>query len=157
VKATALDVAGDGSQVYLRAAAAVEPDPRTVLLQLLGRAEHVVTLLTALLATTVFLMLDAATLVSFLQRRAVHAQPGQKRSAMPLAVGMAWGAGLLFAMARLGAGSSAPINAWGLLLGGSVVGLAVSALATRMSPIGNEPYLAGMSLGMNDAQILREI
>ncbi len=153
------EIDGDSVRAYVRPAGVVEPDPRTVLSQLLSRATDAVVLLTALLAASVFFFLDMATIVSYARSADTSAAPqgpiGRGRSVGVVAWGGAWMAATLSAVVWLAGG-------WeGVALLAPVVGFVIGALFSmvshRVSPVDLDEVQAGLSLGLGGAQVLREI
>lgn len=147
----------DALRTYVRPAGVVEPDPRTVLSQLLARAGDAVALLSALLVTSVFFLLDAATLISFLprvDRGIVKSGTGLQKGAAVL-WGGAWTAATLSAVVWL-AGSWEGVS-FLAPVAGFAIGTLLAVVSFRVSPVDLDEVQAGLSLGLGNAQILREI
>lgn len=155
--AFAREALGESVQAWVHPAAVVEPDARTSVLRLLQRAQGVVTALLSLCLALVVLFTDCATLVSYCKKRA-EAAYGKRSASFRLGVnlfGAAWGALLLALFVRFGGGSEiSPVT---LAAVGFIAGLIVAAGASRISPVDVDPVHAGLSLGMSEAEIVREV
>lgn len=154
--ALAREVAGDGARVSIHPAAVVETDARTAVMRLLERAEGVILALLSLLMALLFLITDCAVVVSYCKRRA----EGSGARALGARAGTdgfagAWGAALVCLFAHIGGGSA--VSPWALAGIGFAVGLLVALAAPRISPVSPAPVDAGLSLGMSEAEIVREV
>lgn len=156
---------GDGSalaslQVTAASPGVVEPNPRALLASLLHDVRGAVAGLLAFVAAFAALLLDHATVFAAWSR--MPSRGFRRWSAA--AVGA-----VLFVATYSLAGGAVPSAALGgeagfrgmelLLVAmlGAGAGLLTARLAPRISPVDEEELLAGMSLGLDDDQILREI
>lgn len=153
----ATEAFGASAQVRVEAVADVEPDARTSVMRLLGRAQGVATALISLCLLLVFLFTDCATLASYCSRRAegTSTRRAGKSWLASGAFGAAWGGTLLLLFARAGGVSGIPV--WLLVVAGAAAGFLITAAAPRISPVPAAPVEAGLSLGMSEAEIVREI
>lgn len=157
VLSVATQAAGTSARVYAGSAGVVQPDARTAVLQLLTGLRRVVTALVTLLVLALVHVFDVATLASLARRLAEVEGIRARRIAAALAL---WGA--LF-------GSAASISALWLASGGEMAGApllaaagaavgTLTALASeRCAPVEPEVFCAAVSLGVPEANILREV
>lgn len=155
--ALAGEVFGAAAQVAVKPAALFEPDARTSVMRLLGRAQGAATALISLCLVLVVLFTDCATLASYCRRRAEGRSRGAAGRARlaAAAFGAAWGGALLVLFAQAGGAGEVPVGL--LALAGAGAGLLIGAAAPRISPVPAAPVEAGLSLGMSEAEIVREI
>src|SRR5690606_13492259 len=125
----------------------------------LSRATDAVVLLTALLAASVFFFLDMSTIVSYARSAATSAAPdgpsGPGRSLGAVAWGGAWMAATMSAIVWLAGGWEGVAMLAPIL--GFAIGVLLSTVSHRVSPVDVNEVQAGLSLGLGGAQVLREI
>lgn len=150
-----------GVRAFVAGPGVVEPNPRAVLAALLRDVRRAVAGVLALLAAFAVLLLDHAAVFAAWAR--LPSAGSRARWRAP-AVG-----GLLFVGTYFLAGGGMPGAPWdgpwglrGLELAvvaacGALAGIGAWKLAPRISPVDEAELLAGMSLGLDDGQILREI
>lgn len=151
------EVMGGDVHVYQTAAGVVTPNARAALAQILGQMREVVSALIATGLVLLTLLLDHSTLLSVLQgpgggrRKAVYTH----RTTWWLGAGM--GAVLLTLIGWF-SGARLPLaGLWGLTLVGALLGFGVALVARRVNPVNWDEVVAGESLGLHHAQVMREI
>lgn len=147
--------------VFVSPAAVVTPNARATLFSVLGEVRRTIAGLTALALTLLALLLDHAVLFSSLQlqQREKGADNRLLRRLRPgnCLWAMAMGSILLIGV-YTGSGARIPgLAQYHVLLLGGGLGWLIYALARRISPVDAEEWVAGVALGLNPAQVMREI
>lgn len=147
----------------------IEPNARGELYSVLNQVREVLSGMTAIIMTMVFLALDHTAIMTVIRRN----KGSKKKQAtgwrkMPIRIaaafiaveriyGMTVGAILLTAMFILGRGGI-PYLPWAAVpLVGAVIGLVIACYTEKISPMSSDEMMAGQSLGLSIDEIMREI
>lgn len=144
------EATGDEVAVFVSGPGIVSPNPRGIVTELLMDVRRTIAGLVAMGVALAALVLDHATVFAAAARL-----PGSRKYAGWLAAGV--GALLAGATYTL-AGAQIPlIGPTAAVVLGALLGLLVTAVAGRLSPVNADEMLAGQALGLSDGQIMREI
>lgn len=151
-----VDVLTGGPSVFVSVPGVVNPNPRTLVADLLVDVRRAIAGLLAFLLAAFALVFDHAGVFAAL--RQFDVPRGQARV---FAAGIGT---VLFGVTYLLAGGGVPVLGAATLLDvgvivvlGAFMGLLTLRLAPRLSPVDGAEVLAGRSLGLNDGQVMREI
>lgn len=147
----------------------IEPNPRGELYTVLNEVRAILSGLTAIALTVLFLALDHTGIMTVIRRRRITgkipargwrakvAGIGRAFTAPERLYGMSVGAVLLTAMFVLARGGI-PYLPWICVpIVGGALGLFVACYTEKISPISGEEIMAGQSLGLSMDHIMREI
>jgi hypothetical protein len=150
--------AGERVTTAVLAPGSLQPDFRSLLFQVLGKARHTITALVAVALVAAALMLDHALIISVLHLSwRAGRRPRWWMAGAASGYGAGIGATLLLAVFVL-SGARLPFFSWpGVAAAGGALGLVTAALAGRLAPVERGEVEAGQALGLSYARILREI
>lgn len=148
---------GDDVRVYQTAAGVVTPNARAALTQILSQMRQVVAALVAIGVVLLTLLLDHSALLSVLQSKRVGRREAIRLQRTARWLGAGTGALLLTVIGLLSGARLPYVGVWGLTLAGAVIGLVVALVARRINPVNWDEVVAGESLGLHHAQVMREI
>ncbi|MDF2635324.1 MAG: hypothetical protein K0R78_2198 [Pelosinus sp.] len=147
----------------------IEPNARGELYSVLNEVRAVLSGMTAIVLTILFLALDHTGIMTVIRRNKVEQKKQMKGWRRLLATvvatftdaervyGMAIGAILLTTMFALGRGGI-PYLPWiAVPFVGAFIGLVVACYAEKISPMSSDEMMAGQSLGLSIDEIMREI
>ena len=147
----------------------IEPNARGELYSVLNEVRSVLSALTAIVLTIVFLALDHTAIMTVMRRNKVSRKKqtkGWRRLLTNLVAtftdvervyGMAVGAILLTSMFALGRGGI-PYLPWiAVPFVGAIIGLLIACYTEKISPMSSDEMMAGQSLGLSIDEIMREI
>jgi uncharacterized protein YjgD (DUF1641 family) len=147
----------------------IEPNPRGELYSVLNQVREVLSGMTAIILTMVFLALDHTAIMTVIRRNKGNEKkktagwrglPARMLAAFTSAervYGMAVGAVLLTTMFILGRGGI-PYLPWAAVpFVGAVIGLIIACYTEKISPMSSDEMMAGQSLGLSIDEIMREI
>ncbi len=147
----------------------IEPNARGELYSVLNEVRAVLSGLTAIVLTIVFLALDHTAIMTVMRRNKVSRKKqtkGWRRLLTNLVAaftdvervyGMVVGAILLTAMFVLGRGGI-PYLPWiAVPFVGALIGLVIACYTEKISPMSSDEMMAGQSLGLSIDEIMREI
>jgi len=147
----------------------IEPNARGELYSVLNQVREVLSGMTAIVVTILFLALDHTAIMTVMRRskinkkkktagwRGLPARMAAVFTAAERVYGMAVGAVLLTAMFILGRGGI-PYLPWAAVpLVGAIIGLIVACYTEKISPMSSDEMMAGQSLGLSIDEIMREI
>lgn len=155
--------------LYTTGAGVIEPDPRMQLYQVVTDVQGILSGMTAIIATALFLVLDHTAIMAALKRRRlankVHYRGWRgvwQRLALTFTAperqyGMAIGAIMLTAIFLAGRGGIPYLPWLGVPVLGAALGLLVANYAEKISPVSTEEVVAGEALGLSFDQVMREI
>ena len=133
--------------LYTSPAALANPDARSTLFSVLSQVRRTIAGIMALVIVMLVLLLDHATLFSAARRLGLPAHPWAA----------ATGAMLLTSIYLVSRAGIPGVNLAHVALAGTLAGWVCSYLAPRLSPVDGEEIEAGLALGLNVTQVLREI
>lgn len=147
----------------------IEPNARGELYSVLNQVREVLSGMTAIIMTMVFLALDHTAIMTVIRRNKVSKKKqatGWRKMPIRIAAafiaaervyGMTVGAILLTAMFILGRGGI-PYLPWAAVpFVGAVIGLVIACYTEKISPMSSDEMMAGQSLGLSIDEIMREI
>jgi prefoldin subunit 5 len=146
----------------------IEPDARGQLYQVLHEVKAILAGISAIVATSLFLVFDHTAVMAVIRRRRLgnRAKPTGWRavvarfaalSAAERVYGMTTGAVMLTAMFII-AGGGIPYLPWiGVPAVGAALGLLVAGNAEKISPVAADEVMAGEALGLSFDEVMREI
>lgn len=147
----------------------IEPNARGELYSVLNQVREVLSGMTAIIMTMVFLALDHTAIMTVIRRNKVSKKKqvtGWRKIPIRIAAafiaaervyGMTVGAILLTAMFILGRGGI-PYLPWAAVpFVGAVIGLVIACYTEKISPMSSDEMMAGQSLGLSIDEIMREI
>ncbi|AJQ25957.1 hypothetical protein [Pelosinus fermentans] len=147
----------------------IEPNVRGELYSVLNEVRAVLSGMTAIIVTILFLALDHTAIMTVIRcsrinkRKPVEGWRGLLRSAAAIFTGaeriygMVIGAILITSIFVLGR-SGIPYLPWiAVPLVGALIGLIVACYTEKISPMSNDEMMAGQSLGLSVDEIMREI
>jgi polyhydroxyalkanoate synthesis regulator phasin len=150
--------------LFTTPAAVVSPDARATLFSVLSDVRRTIAGIATLVLALLAMLLDHATVFSSLRVLQENQGPRRRRILHPATWfepvdGWAAVTGvLLVAGMYVGSRAGIPGLSFGhVVLIGAVLGFGVSKLALRISPVNSEEVAAGLALGLNSAQVMREI
>ncbi len=133
--------------LFTSPAAVPSPDARSTLFSVLSQVRRTIAGLAALVLVVLSLLLDQATLFSAARRLGLRPEPWAALIGSVLLTGM-------YALS----GAAVPgIALWHVIGCGAAIGWLCARLSLRLSPVDGEEIEAGVALGLNLAQVLREI
>jgi uncharacterized protein YjgD (DUF1641 family) len=147
----------------------IEPNARGELYSVLNQVREVLSGMTAIIMTMVFLALDHTAIMTVIRRNKVskkkkatgwRGMPARIAAAFIAAervYGMVVGAVLLTAMFILGRGGIPYIPWVAVPFIGAIIGMVVACYTEKISPISSDEMMAGQSLGLSIDEIMREI
>ncbi len=162
------EAGNDNSTLYATDMGIIEPDARGQLYQVLHEVKAILAGITAMVATSLFLVFDHTAIMAVIRRRrlADKAKAAGWRaiaarfaavSAAERLYGMACGAAMLTAM-FIFAGGGIPYLPWiGVPFVGALLGLLVASYAEKISPVAGDEIMAGEALGLSFDEVMREI
>lgn len=148
--------------LFTSPSAIVAPDARATLFSVLGQVRQTIAGIAALVLVLLAMLLDHSTIFSALKHlRSEDGKKSRRVLARLFSVQDAWamitGVVLLGGM-YLGSGAGIPgMKPIYVVLVGMAIGLLVNRLARRISPVDGEEVVAGVALGLDPAQVMREI
>lgn len=147
--------------VYSIAAGTVNPDTRTEVFRILKEVRATIAGILSIVLVGVFLILDHATIFSTLKWfRANQKQPrhGLAKLMNPVALfSAAVGAAVLAATYWLSRAAVPYVSMATVAVIGMGLGAAVGIFSEKFSPVRADEIMAGLALGLNNAQIMHEI
>lgn len=162
------EAGNNSATLYSTAMGVIEPDARGQLYQVLHEVKAILAAITAIVATSLFLVFDHTAIMAVIRRRRLGNQvkPAGWRavmarfaalSAAERVYGMAIGAVMLTAMFII-AGGGIPYLPWiGVPVVGAALGLLVAGNAEKISPVATDEVMAGEALGLSFDEVMREI
>lgn len=152
---TALGISG--VSLVHTAGGVISPNARMALSQILGQVRELVAALCAMAIVLLVLFFDYSLLFSV--ERAIGTGAERKaRSGSKLVLRGAVVGAILMGIIALLSGANIPVLGWpGMLLVGAFLGLVTAVLAERINPIDTDEVVAGIALGLDQRQIMREI
>lgn len=154
--------------VYAADLGVIEPNVQGELLQVLLEVKAILAGLSAIVLTTIMLVLDHSGIMAYMRHKRLSrslVNKGWRRYlawfrsvvAVESRYGMAIGTILLTAIFLLSGGGIPYLPIWGVPLVGAVLGLLAAQYAEKISPVSQTEILAGEALGLSTDEILREI
>jgi|LSQX01.1.fsa_nt_gb hypothetical protein len=137
--------------------ALVNPDARATLFGMLAQVRRTIAGIMAVVLVLLALIADQATVLSAVQALRQMKGCSRRRFGAEDVYAALVGA-LLLAGIYLGSGAAIPgMSVWRMLPVGAVLGLAVGRLSRRISPVDDDEIAAAEALGLNAAQLMREV
>lgn len=147
----------------------IEPNARGELYSVLNQVRAVLSGMTAIIMTILFLALDHTAIMTVMRRnkvskkkkaagwRGLFTRMTAAFTATEKVYGMAAGAVLLTTMFVLGRGGI-PYLPWAAVpVVGAIIGLVIACYTEKISPMSSDEMMAGQSLGLSIDEIMREI
>ncbi|MGI6082149.1 MAG: hypothetical protein ACOYEP_04680 [Limnochordia bacterium] len=143
--------------LFTSPAALVNPDARATLFGMLAQVRRTIAGIMALVLVLLALIADQATVFSAVQvLRQMKGRSGRRLSAEDVYAALV--GALLLAGMYVGSGAAIPaMSVWWMLPVGALLGLFVSRLSRRISPVDADEIVAAEALGLDAAQLMREV